>query len=76
MSRILFVAQRLGLGGSASSLLNMLELLEQSGCKVDLFIMEHSGMYLEQASRCANLLPEAWRLASSDRKSTRLNSSH
>ena len=65
MSRILFVAQRLGLGGSASSLLNMLELLEQSGCKVDLFIMEHSGMYLEQASRCANLLPEAWRLASS-----------
>lgn len=69
MSKVLFVIKNLGIGGSTTSLLNMLELLDKSGNKVDLYAMEHDGMFIESASKCANILPESKKLASAICKS-------
>lgn len=63
MAKVLFVIQRLGIGGSVTSLLNFLELLNQAGLKADLFVMEHEGVFFERAAECANILPENRKLA-------------
>ena len=65
MSKVLFVIQQLGFGGSTTSLLNMLELLDKSGHRADLFIMKHGGAFMDRAAVCANILPEDTKLASS-----------
>ena len=62
--KILFVLHRIGIGGSMTSMLNLLELLKADGVECDLFLMDHSGDFLERAKRTANLLPENKRLAS------------
>lgn len=55
---ILFVIHNIGIGGSMTSMLNLLELLQQQGFEIDLFIMEHSGAFLNRAIKAANLLNE------------------
>ena len=65
MIRVLFVIPTLEMGGSVTSLLNMLELLKNRRYKVDLFVMEHIGMFMDRGRDCANLLPEDKVLASS-----------
>ena len=62
--KILFVLHRIGIGGSMTSMLNLLELLKADGIECDLFLMDHTGNFLERAKKCANLLPENKRLAS------------
>lgn len=62
--KILFVLHRIGIGGSMTSMLNLLELLKANGVECDLFLMDHSGNFLERAKNAANLLPENKRLAS------------
>lgn len=63
-NRTLFVLHRIGIGGSMTSMLNLLELLKENGLEVDLFLMEHEGVFLERARNAANLLPEDKILAS------------
>lgn len=63
-NRTLFVLHRIGIGGSMTSMLNLLELLKENGLEVDLFLMEHEGVFLERAKFAANLLPEDTILAS------------
>lgn len=65
MKKVLFVVKNLNLGGSVTSLLNMLELLKENGYSVDLFPIEHTGIFLERAKNAANLLPENLLLATS-----------
>ena len=55
---ILFVLHRIGIGGSMTSMLNLLELLKEQGYEIDLFLMEHEGALLERAKNAANLLKE------------------
>lgn len=62
--KILFVLHRIGIGGSMTSMLNLLELLKADGIECDLFLMDHTGDFLERAKKCSNLLPENKRLAS------------
>ncbi len=72
--RILFILQRAGIGGSITSLLNMLELLKQRGVSVDLFVMEHTGVFMDRFHKCANVLPEDKLLASTICENTRVKS--
>lgn len=58
MKRVLFVIRNMNLGGSITSLLNMLEMLKSNNYNVDLFVMEHTGIFLERAKKAANLIPE------------------
>lgn len=58
MKKILFVLQAVRSGGSATSMLNLLELLKGKGYKADLFLFEHEGCFFERAERVANVLPE------------------
>lgn len=64
MSKVLFVIKSLGMGGSTTSLMNMLELMCSLGHRVDLFVMEHNGIYFERARRSSTLLDENVELAS------------
>lgn len=58
MKRVLFVIKNMSLGGPATSLMNMLSLLKNNGCEIDLFVMEHSGIFMSEAKKIANILPE------------------
>ena len=64
MKKVLFVIHRIGVGGSITSLLNLLEMLNDRGDRCDLFIMEHEGVFLERAKRVSNVLAEDKALAS------------
>lgn len=61
---ILFVLHRIGIGGSMTSMLNLLELLKEQGYEIDLFLMEHEGVFLGRAKNAANLLTEDMILSS------------
>ncbi|MFF5396692.1 glycosyltransferase [Peribacillus butanolivorans] len=61
---ILFVLHRIGIGGSMTSMLNLLELLKAQGYEIDLFLMEHEGAYLGRAKESTKLLREDVVLAS------------
>ena len=61
--KVLFVLHRIGIGGSMTSMLNLLELLKEDGYECDLFLMDHTGAFLERAKKVANLLPENKRIA-------------
>lgn len=61
---ILFVLHQIGIGGSMTSMLNLLELLKADGIECDLFLMDHTGNFLDRAKKASNLLPENKRLAS------------
>ena len=58
MKKVLFVIRDMKLGGPATSLLNMLEMLKAEGVETNLFLMEHTGIFLERAKKASNLLPE------------------
>ena len=64
MKKCLFVMHRLDMGGSGTSLLNLLSLYQDRGETCDLFLMAHEGPLLERAGQVANLLPENKLLAS------------
>lgn len=63
-NRVLFVLSAVRMGGSATSMLNLLELFAEKGEKKDLFLLEHDGLFIEKARTVANLLPEDKLIAS------------
>lgn len=56
--KVLFVLQSLRAGGSASSLVNLVEELKNAGLDVKVFLMEKEGMYLERCEKSVNVLQE------------------
>lgn len=58
MKKILFVLQAVRSGGSAISMLNLLELLKKREIDVDVFLLEREGVFLSRAENVANVLPE------------------
>ena len=58
MKRILFVLKAVNSGGSATSMLNLLGFLKEKGYKIDLFLLQKDGCFLERAESVANVLPE------------------
>lgn len=56
--KVLFVLQALRAGGSASSLVNLVEELKIAGFDVSVFLMEREGMYLERCKKSVNVLSE------------------
>ena len=59
MKRLLFVIQSIGLGGSMTSLINLLGFLKNDhNFSIDVLIMDKYGELLEQAEEVANVLPE------------------
>lgn len=56
--KVLFVLQALRAGGSASSLVNLVEELKIAGFDVSVFLMEREGMYLERCKKSVNVLLE------------------
>lgn len=64
MGRILFCMESVRMGGSATSLLNLLDFLKKYDVEVDLFLFENEGIFIDRARRVVNLLPESRILAS------------
>lgn len=58
MKRVLFVIKNMSLGGPATSLMNMLSLLKKNGHEIELFVMEHSGIFMNEAKEIVSILPE------------------
>lgn len=58
MKKILFVLQAVRSGGSATSMLNLLELLRAEGIECDIFLLERDGCFLKRAEKAGHLLPE------------------
>lgn len=58
MKKILFVLQAVRSGGSAVSMLNLLELLKERGIDADLFLLQREGTFLSRAEKVSNVLPE------------------
>ncbi len=58
MKKCLFVMHALDMGGSGTSLLNLLSLYQDRGETCDLFLMAQEGALLDRARAVANLLPE------------------
>ena len=56
--KVLFVLQALRAGGSASSLVNLVEELKIAGFDLSVFLMEIEGMYLERCKKSVNVLLE------------------
>jgi glycosyltransferase involved in cell wall biosynthesis len=56
--KILFVLATANVGGSATSLLNLLTILKQRGSYVDMFLLSHEGLFLNQVKSDFNLLDE------------------
>jgi len=56
--KVLFVLQSLRAGGSASSLVNLVEELKNADLDVKVFLMEKEGMYLERCEKSVNVLQE------------------
>ncbi len=57
MKKVLFVLPSVGLGGTATSLLNLLSLWDSDEYEADLFLMQHAGPFLQRA-KTLRLLPE------------------
>lgn len=62
--KVLFVLQSLRAGGSASSLVNLVEELKNSGFDINVFLMEKEGMYLERCEKSVNVLSEEYLISS------------
>ena len=62
--KVLFVFHRMNIGGSGTSLMNLMELFEKKGITFDLFLMSHEGIFLDRVKGLANVLPEDKKLAS------------
>lgn len=56
--KILFVLQRAGIGGTATSMYNLLSLFNERGEKVDVLLFSHDGEFTEQFKDVSNLMPE------------------
>jgi glycosyltransferase involved in cell wall biosynthesis len=61
---ILFVMPSANMGGSTSSLCNMLDLLNMNGIKSDVFLMSHTGVMFNEIQKRTRILPECFLLAS------------
>ena len=62
--KLLFVVRTMEIGGPTVSLLNLLSNLQEKGIECKVFVMDHSGEFLEELARMKALLPEDARLAS------------
>ena len=60
---ILFIMPSANMGGSTSSLCNMLDLLNKNGIKSDVFLMSHTGVMYNEIQKRTRLLPESFYLA-------------
>ena len=58
MSKCLFVMQGVGIGGTSTSLLNLLSLYDEGGVKHDVFLFNHDGVFASEIAEVSNLLPE------------------
>lgn len=58
MSKCLFVLQSAEVGGTSTSLLNLLSLYAEKGIKHDVFLFFHDGMFVPEIKEVSNLLPE------------------
>lgn len=58
MKKALFILQSARSGGSTSSLLNLVNLLDSERIEISVFFMEHEGTFLEQFRKCVRIVPE------------------
>ena len=58
MKKILFVLQTLNSGGTATSMLNLIDFLKDRGTECDLFLLQREGCFLDRADTLAKVLPE------------------
>ena len=58
MKKILFVIPSMEIGGTRSSLVNLLHNLRDANLNVDLFIIRHEGILLSQIPQYVHILPE------------------
>ena len=72
MLKILFVLPSMRAGGTATSLLNLMQLMQEDGVDADLFLLEHDGIFLERAKETGRLLLEAPDIAATICKKQRL----
>ena len=70
--KVLFVLNRASLGGSTSSLVNLLSLYKNQGIVFDVFLMAHDGARTSDIAQYANLLPEDTVLSSCIKSKDRL----
>ena len=62
--KVLFVLRKASIGGSCTSLINLLSLFKEQGVVFDVFLMDHSGVLTDRIAQNANLLPENVMLSS------------
>lgn len=72
MLKILFVLPSMRAGGTATSLLNLMQLMQEDGVEADLFLLEHDGVFLERAKKMGRLLPENTEIAATICKKQRI----
>ncbi len=58
MKSILFVINNLGCGGAEKALISLLETIDYSKYKVDLFLFKHTGIFMSKIPKEVNLLSE------------------
>ncbi len=58
MKKILIVSHAMELGGAERALLGLLEALDTERCRVDLFLLRHSGELMKHIPKKIELLPE------------------
>jgi len=58
MNKCLFVLRSAGIGGTATSLSNLLSLFKEKGMDFDVFLFTHDGEFAQRVKNVANLLPE------------------
>lgn len=58
MKKCLFVLRSAGIGGTATSLSNLLSLFKEKGMDFDVFLFTHDGEFAQRVKNVANLLPE------------------
>ncbi len=58
MKKVIFVLHRANIGGSCTSMANLLELLKERGYEANVFLMSHEGLLLDRIKNCSILLKE------------------
>ena len=58
MKSILVVASDMEIGGAERALLGLLQAIDQSECRVDLFLLRHTGPFMQFIPEGVNVLPE------------------
>lgn len=55
---ILFIMNNLNCGGAEKALISLLEVLDYSKYKVDLFLFKHEGIFINKLPKEVTVLPE------------------